>query len=668
MKRAKQTLARLVHFSSIYRFQLMLVVSLTLSFIPATQLIAVALLLTTASMALPRQLGDTKIDRFVITCVVFFAFNTAVGAIFWLLKVELTQIALFSIYFLAVGGMVAYYLSRSSEPNIDKSTIKKPTLVNKLLTYTPFIISAIVFLVIAIPLLSKYSTNYIYQFIGYGGDNVSHIELVNITEKFNGYHYGTIQDVGNDFTASHSSYPQGMHLNISILRDLLPDNIDFYKSVKAQLLFFMLVSTTYLSLLAYLFVLLAINLLPKVKRWYSLPLIYAASYGLFFGGLLDFFLNGFHAHIFSLLLLLTQLYIAIWLVGQKATDTTRSISLGVILLLSVGISFSWLFLLPIALAINGLLVLYFDLPRLVQIHHNRRKVFRILKWWLVYILIVAIALIQAYVQLRYSAKSDPINEPGFITPILPSVVVIFFLLVSLAYAYLRVDGKLIERKKVAVLLLFTIISGLFSLYIYIYQVSSTGHVEYYFYKSAYTIIILGTLAAIVLCTAILDKLKLVATPLGIISTGALFYFFASGTSSLQLPPVLNGQLQGVTPELANTFADKINDPSSRIVSIGSCNRAQDFIITRLAGALRNQNTLKRQYVTFDQLSIKRDRAIHSINHYSEAAGSHLLIIDNKGGAYRSLFNDNVKNSADYITLGDNREARSSEACPSELSR
>lgn len=632
-----------------------------LAIFPPTQIFSLLIALSLLPLTFPRTVGNVYLDKFVIGLVLFFTLNTAIGAVFWILNIEISKQILFVIYYTVLAAILFYTKTRI---NTATRSQRKPHWKELFFNYTPLIVASVAFLTLITPLLFKESTNYIYQFIGYGGDNVSHIELVNITEKYNGYHYGTTAQVGNDFTASHSSYPQGMHLNISVLRDLTPLSIDYYKSIKAQLLFFVIVTSLFFALLTYIFTLTSLYLVRGMKTRLSLPITYAITYSLFAGVLLDFYLNGFHPHIFSLVFLLTQFLITTWIIKNSESITQRSIALTLVVMLNIGISFSWLFLLPISLLISAALILYYDLPRLLIAYRKKRSLIPVLKWWIIYIIIACVSLVQVYAQLSFSAKGDPINEPGFIAPVAPQLVAIFFLFSVLAFAIYRKRSIALKHNSLA-LLLFTAISGVFALYIYIYQLSTNGQLEYYFFKSAYTVIIFGCFAIILLLSEIASRMKLTATVLGGGTLMVLLYFFASINTSAQLSPVLAGQLQGISPSLANTFADEIVESNSNIVSIGSCNRAEDFLVTRLSGALRNKNFLSHQHVTFSQLSLKKKDAVRAVNAYYEATGDNFIIIDNDNGDYKKLFNKNIQDKIEYIELSDNSD-RSQKSCPSEL--
>ena len=600
------------------------------------------------SSTLSKKVG-TIFDRMLIVTICSFAFNTLVGALAWVVDKPIVTHYWLILYAAITAAFVIGHVTKKV-PIVDE---RPPLSLHRLL---PMILCLLTFLIITMSFIGKIRTNYVYQFIGFGGDNVSHIDITNVVNTNKGYVYRE-----NIITNGQTSYPQGMHLNISVLRTFIEKAQPQLDSIRGRSVTYVMLTAGFFSMFVYMGLLVARLFVPNSRQ--GLLAFIAIGTLLMTGPVFDFYVFGFQTHIFTLIMLLSQIYLlALFGDWNSKNIKTRNISYVTCLLLNVGLSFSWLFILPVSLGMLGFVML----KSFIADYQNDRLAQNTLKWFPAYIAIAAVSLIQIYVQLTYNSKKDALNETGFIEP----VHTLYLLVFVLSCAILAFWNK---RKHIAftlqVLLIAILASTSFALVIYIYQMSQLGHLEYYFYKAAYNTIVIGLLVTPVTLLVLYNKLD-------IKKSKAIRYLLVTGSIwivAVQISPlfkfVYQGQLQGLNPSLANSigsYLDRNPSPKEPLISIGSCNRSYDYLATRLAGVLTGNNQDTFQSVAFVQLRDDRDDVIKTISRYSKSKEMKLTIVDNSGGKYRELLGSKIPSNSHYLVPTNDAPRRTPTTCPQQL--
>jgi hypothetical protein len=262
-----------------------------------------------------------------------------------------------------------------------------------------------------VPVAQKFHTNYLYQFVTFGSDNLSHIELTNIVNNNQGYRYEPVATLSKELTKGLVGYPQGIHLNISLLREASSLSLSSIDTFRGQIFFYIFVTSGFFAMFAYIFVRFSQLIVSKTKLG---SLFVATVFLILFGGpLLTFYLQGFHTHLLALGFMFAQMYLLCVFGRNKSLTSERYTAYAIVMLFNVGISFTWFFILPVSLLASAIAIL----PDVwLDIKQKQQTITKFISWSLAYLLLGVIALAQLYVQLSFAPKSDPINEPGNINP------------------------------------------------------------------------------------------------------------------------------------------------------------------------------------------------------------------------------------------------------------
>lgn len=408
----------------------------------------------------------------------------------------------------------------------------------------------------------------IAQFMSYGEDNASHYALTEYIYNHGAFAYSQAKKT-DGLISSLNIYPQGFHVNAAVFVGLIyPRKISDEGFIKVYSLF---IALTY-GIFVYYFIKLCIGFTKKKSRIFTLSILTAlclmCGLGLFIL-LLD---RGFQPQIFGYVFLGALVFYLNKYHGDKQ-NYLKGAYLGI--LLTIGIASSWWLLLPV---VAVLFIQYgYNLKFLKKFLNS------ILKTWPL-ILVAAFAI--AYpviVNILFSDKQNPINQPGGVNQISWSI---FFYLAPI----ILIAVPLIYKKIRDYLFIYSalVTTAILALGIGWYQKITVGHYEYYFYKSIYTILIFYFAIFFISCLEIISfiykKIKSarwIIPPIMIILTIVI----AITTNLVYLKvyihdwfpnPVQASDLDILFEPYVKNYKD--------IVYLGGCNTGRDYLDDRWSGA------------------------------------------------------------------------------------
>lgn len=543
-------------------------------------LISIIILLVTITLAIKLTFSKiSSIQSFLASWAIFVSYNCMFGAIFWVLKIKMSYTMIFIVLFLAF--MLSLVLLHKQKPAININTLK----LNK---YSKIKLGIIIMAASLLfgSYIIKINTSYPLQLFMYGGDNLSHLEHTLTVQDNKGYLYDKAENIKDKLTVSHAGYPQGLHLNYSIA--IQSSSKLFNLDNKLNLIKFVMfgfIGTYFILFIAILEIIS--QLVGKQDFWSTL------ASGLFaiiiiFGQLITSFLYGAQVEIFDLLLLICQVIILIHALNYyRNSNKIKTASLIIMAsFINVGILFGWLFIGPVSILLTAasfLLIFKNEALKLAKLKFNSTF---IITGFLMFCSI-SLAMIQYWVQHKFGIKQNSINEPGFIDGnLLPLVVV------SITFLGYTIISKFKLNQIISLVFLLGL---LFTLAIGTYQYFSIGGFRYYFFKSSHLPIIFGE---IILASTLIGLIKIKDHNKSKI-IGSLVLIFALMFNSLyrlsgsyilgKLKPLESGNIN---------LLERSLEQRQRLISLGSCNKVEDFLITRLSQISSRTNDSFSQSFSF----------------------------------------------------------------------
>jgi hypothetical protein len=319
---------------------------------------------------------------------------------------------------------------------------------------------------------------FIAQFLSYGEDNASHYALARyITEAGDLAYQHEPDDVG--LIQSLEIYPQGFHLNAAIFAGLTtPNQLSEGGFIKLYSLFI----TLQFSLFIFWFAKVVLLARQHTSRVISIAFVPAITLLAGLGLLLLMLYRGFQPQIFAYVFLM----LIVWLLGlasQQSTDKQRWYIYAAVCM-CIGIAASWWILLPVVGL--QLLVIVYRFRLWVPLYTDLRRHVA-LKITVVFAILYPVAI-----NMLFSLKQDPLNEPGGVDKL--TWTVFWYLAPIIVGAFIGAYRTMRKYDYVTIALGAAIIVALG---IGIYHKLAVGHFEYYFYKSIYTVLILAFALALI---------------------------------------------------------------------------------------------------------------------------------------------------------------------------
>lgn len=504
-----------------------------------------------------------------------------------LLTVFVTTIALYTFitilsWHLAVGlayfcilvfllGILLYAVLRKKKLAVKSPLVKQGDI-------PALIASVATFIFLLIPLLGKTSAE-IAQFLSYGEDNASHYALVKYDARHGSFSYTQDPEASGTITTL-TTYPQGFHINAAAFTSLVhPLRFSEEKFLKLYAVFIALNYTVFI----FWFTKLCFSFTRKNYLFISLAVI-AGVFLLCSSGVLIALLDrGFQAQVFAYSFLLAIIFI----LNGDVTSKKRTIKTALLAAaLCIGIATSWwLILLPLSIVVAAYL---WDKAFWKELRQNLLKTLAPL---VVFLTVMAYPIL---VNLFLSTKHDPLNEQGGVDKLEWPLFLYLALGITMSLPLLIKNIRKYDFILLAFITALTFAGG-----VALYQQTTNGQLEYFFYKSLYTVFvfmaILFFIGVIELASFAYRKLgkfrSLVATLLL-----SVCIIISCITQLIPLRVYANNWYAHVTrvSDFTHLFSPKTNQYHD-IIFVGSCQPGRDYLNNRWSGArLLSEGTLHSQ--------------------------------------------------------------------------
>ena len=440
------------------------------------------------------------------------------------------------------------------------------------------VISFIVtFVVMLIPVYGMAGSQ-VAQFLSYGEDNASHYALTNYIYKHGAYAYG--QNPKNDgLLLSLETYPEGFHVNAAVFLGLVkPHKITTGGQVKVYYIF---IALDY-SLFILFFIKICIGFIKRKNKLISIAavpsLILLCSLSLY----LLLLWRGFQPQIFGYLFLLASIYV-LNMIKENVNKAQIIWLLILSLTLSVGVASSWWLLMPV-LAI--LLVIWGI--RYLGLGYTLKVIKKHILWVLTVVFAGSYPIL---INLLFSTKVNPLDEPGGINILSWSI---FYYLLPVILIALPLTIKSI--KSYGILYMSFALTSILTIGIGIYQISTVGHLEYYFYKCVYSVLLfylaIFFVSGFEVAQYLYKKLGKIRVSIPFAILAACIAISISTNLVYAQVYVHNWYPNVVGVNDFNILFSKKISGYQDVYYIGSCNNGRDYLDNRWSGArLLSENEL-----------------------------------------------------------------------------
>ncbi len=427
---------------------------------------------------------------------------------------------------------------------------------------------------LAIPASQTHGPSELIRLLSSGEDNASHFAMIKRSYDSQSPPYFDESDTG--LIRTLNIYPQGIHYGFSyMIWSVHPSsNIGVYKLLAAYYSLMVLVVMAFVYISSILVMIYSKGLVK-----YAAPIL--LSMIMFFSGGLFLVGWGFFSQIAAYAYLLTILYIVL---SIKKISIPLLCSLALLL---AGVAFSWYLLLFIAF--STLLPIVFD------IFKRRDRVQMIF----LPILTGFVMLPVIINSLRSGVGSGALNEPGgvYVFGALAYTTIIIGLLAYL-FLYLRKNSAISPYLNI-----FVLTTVLLTLLIGLYQLSTNGTLEYYYFKSLYLNLFISiAVVGVIVSNLLLSKIKLtekdafIIIVLAIIVVPLSLYVFKPTYPRVFKNNWFNHTLLPSTMNDAVALYKQQTPPRDVIYFI-PCNTTREYIANRWAGAIFLSETHRRsEYV------------------------------------------------------------------------
>ena len=618
-------------------------VSLSLCLLPVPKLIPAILMITVFGIILP-FFGFGYITRFILAVLLLVCINTLVGLALWSVRIPLTPALLIELYDLVLVGIILAF----------SKSIRNIIQHQKKFLWPEAIALAFSLMAIGIlihPLALGNDATSLTRILTYTDDNTAHVSLVNNIDIHKGYLYGN-KEIVESGAVNNTAYPQGWHLNTSIVEQSLM-TVNKKPSPQMLLLAYYLVASAWFGSLVYLFIMLIYKLVePLIDR--RLLLVALASSSIIVGGsfligtMYQLFTWGAHPEIASMVLTLATI-----ITLAEATPKThelKKVLVALALLFIIGISFIYYFALPVVLFST---VIYIA----ISFRSDLTKFWRH-PYIIVFGVLGLISLVPVIMYFKYinHSQSYVLNADGG-TLSYANLYTLSAFLFAAVYAFRK---KLLGTQLWAGVFLLS--SFFFTVAIMAYQLKASGGIHYYAFKASQALMLL----AIVLITAFFaEALVLLFSPgkkAHIILTSILLIISSLALLRTVHSPLydiyLNNNPYGLGQKLAaSVVSSSQSDHARTTVAIGSCYSYFDVRATLMIIALSGESDVHQAKIAIAQFSSPRERIFGLIKQYQIDTKSTITILNSDENTEEALkeYLGNDSKKFNYIDLVDKNQ-------------
>lgn len=552
-------------------------------FIPHLMIISILYILLLVAQSLPST--RDIVTRYILTTILAFCIFSIVGILGYFIH---TSVLYVSFYLICIAGIIASTLFTRSK----KVQLSQDRLFTGILGVL-FTIPLLIFL--QLPLLRDPSFAHLLQMMSFSSDNMSHLTLVSLNELNGGNGFGL--DNAYNPPNNLSYYPQGWHFVGALFSVLLQPYLVGFSEAIQSLITFYLYSLLWMFLLLFLLAKLSLHFVSSKKKLntsqvYILATSLSPLLAVCVVWIIPMFTHGFQTQISALVLLLAQALLLLEIFSSKnirSKDQKKYISILVFfsVLVTVVTSLYWLFIIPVSYGIMFLSLVYM----------LYKKIFTLSKFNLLLLFVFAlIGFLQVYVQQTHITPNyNLFNERGLIIPLSIEAILSFLILLTLA-------AKKLSLKWLWIISLCSWWAILFSIFAYIYQLSTIGELRYYYYKSLYTVVIFLYISTTYFTYLFFSWIVKNSSPRWLYVAGAPLFFVVILLTYLLAPIASRDYATTIGPigfsgvhaqEILDTHKNHSKNIYSTLI-IGSCDRSEDIRATYSLQSIKSRSYNKKQ--------------------------------------------------------------------------
>lgn len=499
-----------------------------------------------------------------------YCLNGLFSYVLWFLEVRFSPFLICSSLFVCLLIYLVIGFNKATFKNY-----RLPTLFPRI-ELIALIPTLIIFFLLITPLIRHGSLVDRIRQASSGEDSVSHLIIVQSIDQQKSY---VLKKEQNTKLYDFSGYPQGWHINIVAAKDVLfgvkPTNKAAY-SHRLLTIFLLSEVISYITFI-YLLTYLGIGMLSK-KEQQSLAAAVASTLLVMFTHVYSsyyLFDYGFFTAVQSLGLIFAIVILLSDLLRRKTGSSDR-IKILLIMILSIGVSITYSFLWPVTFF--SILLCLVDYLKQIKYGIKRNSIIT-----LIFLLCVG-GLPVLYSLVYYSQQS--LNIHGDIIELsTPSVVGVVLLCITYILSQ--------QAWKHIVLFYFIIGSIFWSVFIGIYQVITSGQLEYYYHKSMYHLYILASVCFIPICItfyyAFMSTVVKNKWLVRVLLAGAFCLVVVTGIDSFNHSRFTADKDSDITitRAAAKVIADRleIGDSNKSIIFYDFCSPIDTYVGSRAAFAL-----------------------------------------------------------------------------------
>lgn len=568
-------------------------------------------------MALILPLKDMGLfGRLSIVFTAYLSLNMVLALIFWLINQPLSLNFVSVSYFLI--ALILFVGAKNTQ--LSKS-LKSLFPLDEVLGLIVTVVAGMVLLAPAY--LSTTDQPLLRTAVGTGVDNLAHLNFIEHVRKQGGYIYGSRGinlSINAQLGKGANNYPQGYHVNAWLIGEGIQGK-EKSDQISYRLQNYVLISAGVFALLFFTFTQSVTTIARKAIGVKTKRRILAAIIGaiyVLFGTLLYLYSDGFQPQLLGMALLL-QMGLLLFLFQRATKASMKILYVFLSLIHLIGVGFVYFYLLPVGFI--ALLIIVLEEARLKRFKLTGGRM----------IMLGGLAVLSGAQAVLYTyferIGSQKINDPGGAL-ILDTFFIVGIIAISIAYALFR-KRSITPFNPFAVMIG---ISGIFAGALFVFQYATVGELNYYYYKSLHTIILL---CGVLLAVALADMLQMVRSRAAILLTGsALMLLSVSPSLTRALDQHLKGYLYSFDPVLANQAIKMLHDEEYRykttqIIAIGNtCRTGSDLYFNRSLMTLSGEaSTLQSEISTL--VSPEQDirqKAVSLIGEYQKEIPDNRLII------------------------------------------
>jgi hypothetical protein len=415
-----------------------------------------------------------------------------------------------------------------------------------------------------------------------GEDNASHYALFKYGYKHDGYAYRENKDKSG-LISTLVVYPQGSEFTMSwVAKSVLGAGYADNDGVLIKA-YYLLCSLNF-SLLVLIILMFATTMYSKMRGRLDIVshviVLTVGGVALFVGPLLEVMGRGFHSQIFAYICLASVLFI----LSMNDKRVSQKQELLILALFTAGVCIGWWYLLPVL-----------ALPLLLYAVENRVPIKRYV-WWPLPVVYLA-AVYPIVLSLRASIGANALTAEGGVDVVAVSTIGIYIIGALTIFLWKK-------QREAKTKYLVSALCGwlLFTAMVAVIQLHATQHLQYYYYKSLFTVIPLATIIilissfrlAIFLLRGATAKRRSYAALAGVLLTGILLLTLRPVYPQVYLHDWYNNP---TSPSVFGQMLEIAKDTNTKdIILVGGCNPGEMYIYNRWAGAIMlSENHARSQF-------------------------------------------------------------------------